>query len=180
MVSRPCAKPRAHGESGKEKYSFSAICEKPETLKNLREDVIKTAKEKWPDLIQEGDNLFFENASGKKVEIRLPFKDGSVEKPKDEAYNGNTFFNVSSQSPIMCVDNMKNSIEPSKVYAGCYVKAVVNPSAYDVDGSRGVTLYCDAVQFIRHGDKLGGGGANAVAQFETFESEEEADFHAAT
>ncbi len=60
-------------------------------------------------------------------------------------------------------------------YAGCYVNAKVNLAAYETKEDnvtkRGVTTFLEALQFLRDGDKFGGGSANA----DGFDAVEDAD-----
>lgn len=50
-------------------------------------------------------------------------------------------------------------------YGGCYINAKINIAAFEVKEDnvtkRGVTSFLEAVQFLRDGDKFGGGSANA-------------------
>lgn len=59
-------------------------------------------------------------------------------------------------------------------YGGCYVTAKINVAAYETKEDnitkRGVTTYLEGLQFLRHGERFGGGEANA----EGFEAEESA------
>jgi hypothetical protein len=61
------------------------------------------------------------------------------------------------------------------VYAGCYVNAKVNLAADETKEDnvtkRGVTTFLEALQFVRDGDKFGGGSANA----DGFDAVEEVD-----
>lgn len=64
-------------------------------------------------------------------------------------------------------------------YGGCYVNSKVNIGAYETkeDGvtKRGVTTYLEAIQHFAHGDKFGGGSANAEGfdALEDIEDEED-------
>lgn len=41
-------------------------------------------------------------------------------------------------------------------YPGCYARIAVTPAAYNVGAIAGVKLFLNAVQFARHGDRIGG------------------------
>jgi len=60
-------------------------------------------------------------------------------------------------------------------YGGCYVNGKVNLAAFEVkeDGvtKRGVSSYLEAVQFLRNGEKFGGGAADADG-FDELDEEE--------
>jgi hypothetical protein len=57
------------------------------------------------------------------------------------------------------------------VYAGQYVKAAVHAYAYDTKGNKGVSFGLDALQIIRDGDPLSGGGAAAINLFECLDED---------
>lgn len=61
-------------------------------------------------------------------------------------------------------------------YAGCFVNAKVNLAAYETKEDnvtkRGVTTFLEALQFLRDGDKFGGGSANADG-FDAVEEEDD-------
>lgn len=56
-------------------------------------------------------------------------------------------------------------------YGGCWGRMNVTPGSYDVSGSWGVTLYLNALQKARDGERFGGGGTNPDECFDEFESD---------
>lgn len=54
-----------------------------------------------------------------------------------------------------------------EVYGGRWAFVSVRPGYYDVDGSKGVTLYLQNVQLLEDDERLGGGRVSAEAEFES-------------
>jgi hypothetical protein len=51
-------------------------------------------------------------------------------------------------------------------YGGAVVRAIIRAFAYDQRGNKGVSFGLNAVQFIKHGEALGGGGIDASSVFD--------------
>jgi hypothetical protein len=65
------------------------------------------------------------------------------------------------------VDRRKQEIlDESKVWSGCYARAVVAPYGYDKMGNKGVAFGLDAVQILREGEQVAGTGMAAVRLFD--------------
>lgn len=62
-----------------------------------------------------------------------------------------------------------------EVYAGRWALLTLNVRAYDRAGNKGVGLYLNNVQLLEHGDKLSGGRAAAVSEFEPVAISDSAD-----
>lgn len=78
-----------------------------------------------------------------------------------------------TEGRIALIDNVRTengtlaSIETEedaqeKFYAGARVRLSLTALTYDYQGSRGVRFALDGVQFLKHGQKLGGGGSRDV------------------
>lgn len=90
---------------------------------------------------------------------RNPFQDGN-EKVEEwgESFRDTTYIRAQSQYQPKVVDaNRVEILDADKVYPGCYCRAIVAPYAYDNAGNRGVAFSLEAVQFLRDGERLGGG-----------------------
>lgn len=110
--------------------------------------------------------------------IKFPWKTG--EKNEAKGYGGYTaedyFFTAKTNQKPRLKDVNRNDIEADVFYGGCVVRANVTPACYEQtkemiiveDGVertknvvvKGVTLYLNAVQFIRDGESFGGGGGD--------------------
>lgn len=86
---------------------------------------------------------------------------------------GAFFFNTSTKFKPTVTGRRKEEIDASQFYSGCYARFTLRPYAYGVGndrkktkGNSGIGLGIYAVQFIRDGEPLGGGGADTDAVFE--------------
>lgn len=104
------------------------------------------------------------------VGVQFPpsFKDGDRKIQKDdngrpipgqfdEATKGYWLLNLTSRHQPGVVDHQEDAIDPSKVYAGCWVRIQVEVSAYFKDRSPIVAIDLLAVQYVYDDESLGGG-----------------------
>ena len=145
---------------GTEKYSVSLIIPKSDT-KTL------TAINKAIEVaIEEGKGKF----GGKipnKAALKLPLRDGDIDRPDDEAYADCYFVNANSNTPPQVVDKDVNPIlERSEVYSGVYARVSINFYAFNTNGNKGIACGLGNIQKIRDGEPLGG-RTNAADDFAT-------------
>ena len=148
------------------KYSVSLIIPKKdtETIKAIKE-AIETAK-------KDGIAKF-----GGKIpaNLKLPLRDGDIERPDDEAYADSYFINCNSKEQPQIVDRkVKPILDRNEFYSGCYGRASISVYAYNVNGNRGIAASVSSVQKIRDGEPLGG-RTRAEDDFEAYEDEDEDD-----
>ena len=103
---------------GEPKYSCSLIIPKSDTVTigKIRE-AIELAK-------QEGVPTW-----GGKIppNLKLPLRDGDVDRPDDPAYENSYFINATSQEQPGIVDRKRVKItDPLAIYSGCYIRASIN------------------------------------------------------
>ena len=151
---------------GAEKYSVSLIIPKSDT-KTL------TAIQKAIDAaIEEGRGKF----GGKipnKAALKLPLRDGDIDRPDDEAYANSYFVNANSTTAPEIVDKSLNPIlNRSEVYSGVYARVSVNFYAFNSNGNRGIACGLGNIQKVRDGQPLGGKTSAA----DDFASDYEDDF----
>ena len=146
------------------KYSVSAIVPKSDTktinaIKAAIEQAKKDSVSKW----------------GGKVpgNLKLPLRDGDVDRPDDEAYAGCYFFNANSRQAPQVVDSKVQPIlDQSEVYSGCYGKISVTFYGYNSNGNRGIAAGLGNIQKLKDGESLGGRTSAA----DDFQTEDEDDF----
>ena len=130
------------------KYSVSLIIPKTDkaTVKAIK-DAIEIAK-------QEGIGKF----GGKlPANLKLPLRDGDIERPDDEAYKNSYFINCNSKDQPQIVDRKVQPIlDRNEFYSGCYGRASISIYAYNVNGNRGIAASVNSVQKTRDGESLGG------------------------
>lgn len=169
-VSYPHVFKRSNGMNGKEgKYELTLLVPKKGDLGDLKERIDKVGTEafgaawavisKKKPIIKDGDEYADEKAA--------VGKDGEV-------YRGHWYFRAgtSKRIPVVGPDKMALDEVDDAFYGGCYARMNVTPGSYEADGSKGVTLYLNAVQKVKDGERFGGSGSvDADSVFEAFESE---------
>jgi hypothetical protein len=134
---------------GAEKYSVSVI--------------IPKSDKKTIDAINKAVDAAIEDGIGKfggkkpnKAAIKLPLRDGDLERD-DEAYKDSYFINANSTTAPQIVDQNVNPIlDRSEVYSGVYARVSVNFYAFNSNGNRGVACGLGNIQKICDGEPLGG------------------------
>ena len=149
------------------KYSVSLIIPKSDkgTVKAIK-DAIEIAK-------KEGIGKF----GGKlPANLKLPLRDGDIERPDDEAYKDSYFVNCNSKGQPQIVDRKVNPIiDRNEFYSGCYGRASISIYAYNVNGNRGIAASVNSVQKTRDGESLGG-RSRAEDDFTALEDDDYDDF----
>ncbi|MBS3985638.1 MAG: DUF2815 family protein [Selenomonadales bacterium] len=145
---------------GTPKYSVSLIIPKSDT-KTLA--AINAAVDA---AIEEGRGKFGGKIPSKSA-LKLPLRDGDIDRPDDEAYADSYFVNANSNSAPEIVDKSLNPImSRSEVYSGVYARVSVNFYAFNSNGNRGVACGLGNIQKVRDGEPLGG-RASAADDFTT-------------
>ncbi len=149
---------------GKEKYSVSVLIPKDDT------ETLSQIEKAVDAAIEEGLSKFGGKKPNKKS-IKLPLRDGDIEKD-DEAYKGYYFINANSVTAPQIVDkNVKPILEHSEVYSGCYARVSLNFYAFNSNGNKGVACGLGNIQKIRDGEPLGA-RTNAADDFTTLEDDD--------
>lgn len=145
---------------GAEKYSVSLIIPKSDTK------TLSAINEAVNAAIEEGKGKF----GGKipnKAALKLPLRDGDIDRPDDEAYANSYFINANSNTPLQIVDrNVNPIIDRSEVYSGVYARVSINFYAFNSNGNKGIACGLGNIQKIRDGEPLGG-RTNAADDFAT-------------
>ena len=149
---------------GDPKYSVSAIIPKSDT-KTI--NAIKAA-------IEQAKKDSVSKCGGKvPANLKLPLRDGDIDRPDDEAYAGCYFFNANSRQAPQVVDSKVQPIlDQSEVYSGCYGKISVTFYGYNSNGNRGIAAGLGNIQKLKDGESLGGRTSAA----DDFQTEDDEDF----
>ena len=133
---------------GDEKYSVSLIISKDDknTIAEIKA-AIEAAK-------QEGKAKF-----GSKIpaNLKLPLRDGDIDRPDDEAYKNSYFVNANSKDRPQVVDkNVKPILDQNEVYSGCHGRASITFYAFNQNGNKGVACGLQNIQKLSEGEPLSG------------------------
>jgi len=148
---------------GDPKYSVSAIIPKSDaaTIQKIQAAVEAAKKEaisKWGGKIP--------------ANLKLPLRDGDIDRPDDEAYKNCYFFNANSRQAPQVVDSKVQPIlDQTEVYSGCYGRISVNFYGYNSNGNRGVAAGLGNIQKVRDGEALSS-RSKAEDEFESVEEDE--------
>lgn len=99
------------------------------------------------------------------VGIKLPLRDGDIEKPDDENYAGCYWINASSANKPGIVDaDLNKLMDRDDFYSGCYGRASINFYPFNISGNKGVACGLNNLQKLEEGGRLSG-GASAEEDF---------------
>ena len=150
---------------GEPKYSVSCLIPKDDkkTLLSIHK-AVEAAKEdgkvrKWGGKIPPN--------------LKLPLRDGDIDRPDDETYQGHFFLNATSKDAPQVVDRHVQPVtDPMMVYSGCYCNVSVNFYPFNANGNRGVAVGLGNIQFVKDGERLSG-RASADSDFDALEDDED-------
>ena len=82
--------------------------------------------------------------------LKMPLRDGDIDRPDDENYTSCFFLNASSKDAPQVVDrHVQPVLDPMMVYSGCYCNVSVNFYAFNANGNRGVAAGLGNIQFVK-------------------------------
>lgn len=95
---------------------------------------------------------------GKTNGLRMPLRDGDVERPDDDAYKGMYFMNAKSKTqPGIVGPNKLPIIDQTEFYSGCWGYAAVSFYAYNSNGSKGIAVGLQHLMKTRDDESFQGG-----------------------
>ena len=105
--------------------------------------------------------------------LKLPLRDGDIDRPDDETYQNHFFLNSTSKdAPQVVVRHVQPIMDPMMVYSGCFCNVSVNLYPFNANGNRGVAVGLGNIQFVKDGDRLSG-RASADSDFDALEDDED-------
>jgi len=138
--------PVAIGDSDQRKYSLSIIIPKSDkkTIARIEAGIKKTMEEgkaKWGGKIPKN--------------LKLPLRDGDIDREDDPAYENSYFFTASSRTRPGIVDrDLMEIIDPEELYSGCYGRVSVNFYAFNTAGNKGIAAGLLNIQKLADGEPL--------------------------
>lgn len=137
--------PRAYFEGEEAKYSVTVLIPKTEgqiilEIGEALDDAARMGEQKW---------------GAPFGEVKIPLRDGDVERPQDKAYAGHYFFKASSLYKPLLIDEAKQEVRDTTIfYSGCYGRAVVRFFPYEAGAQRGIGCQLLGVQKLSEGQRL--------------------------
>lgn len=169
IISYPALFEAKENPSGALKYSCSLLFDKKDvkTIEALRAAINKA--------IAKGKE---KNWEGKIPKFRYePLRDGDQEladgEKTDAVYKGKFFLNCSANdAPGVVGPDAKPLMNQTEIYAGCIVRADVNPFPYKRSGNSGIGWGLNNIMLIDDGERLDG-RQNAEDAFGEFAKEDD-------
>lgn len=152
-ISYPALFEAKANPSGAMKYSCSLLFDKS------NEKAIKELEAAIDKAIERGKEKLWK---GKVPKFRYePLRDGDAElasgEKTDPSYKGRVFINCSSDDPPGVVGpDAKKLFDQTKLYAGCVVRADINPFPYSNSGNNGIGWGLNNIMLVRDGQRLDG------------------------
>lgn len=143
--------PTAMNEGDTPKYNICVLIPKSDTatLDKIKK-AIEAAKEAGKAKLADKNGRIPAN-------LKLPMRDGDVERPDDPAFEGHYFINANSMRQPSIVDRSLNPImSRDEFYSGCYGRASINFYAFNVS-SKGIAAGLNNLQKLEDGEMLAGG-----------------------
>lgn len=144
--------PTAMNEGETPKYGVSILIDKSDknTMAKIEaaiKEAIAVGKSKLAD----------KNGNVIESKLKLPVRDGDVEREGDEGYANVFFINASSLKRPGIVDADLNPIvDQDEFYSGCYGRASLNFYAFNSQGNKGIAVGLNNLQKLEDGDRLDG------------------------
>lgn len=137
--------------------------------KETHADQIKAMQKKMSDLATD----FFNGKPPKGIKKCL----GDGEEKAYEGYEGQMFISASSKRQPEIIDRDKSELVEldDKPYSGCYVNAVIGLWVQDNQYGKRVNANLDLIQFVKDGERFGGGGGSKADLLDDIEDETAAD-----
>ena len=105
--------------------------------------------------------------------LKLPVHDGDIDRPDDENYVGQFFFNATSRDAPQIVDRRVQPIlDQMECGSGDYCNVSVNFYGFAASGNKGIAAGLQNIQLVKHGERLAG-RPSASSDFVAIEGEEE-------
>lgn len=138
---------------GTPKFSVSLIIPKSDKA------TVQKIKEAIEAAYKEGESKLKGNSKSVPAlkAIKIPLRDGDLERPDDEAYADAYFINANSSTAPGIVDiNCDPILDRSEVYSGVYGRASINFYAFNSNGNKGIACGLNNLQKCADGEPLGG------------------------
>lgn len=145
------------------KYEITLYIPKTEDISALRAALEKIAREAFGTKFRTLEAL-----------THPPIKDGDQKGAGDPAFGHWIIRAKSAKKPGVVGPDRSRIENKEQIYGGCFGRLNITPATYSVPTGWGVTMYLNAVQKVKDGERFGGGGVSAEDAFEALAVEEPA------
>lgn len=155
-------KPNPRNENNRYSCMFILDADDPQ-IAEIQAEMDKAAKEEWP--------------KGTPKTCIPCLRSGEEKDDLDGFDESVMFFNASSSTQPTLVDSNRTPLQESdgRLYAGCYVNAVVEFWAQNNDFGKRINASLLGVQFYRDGEAFGGGKRASIDEFDDVSEIDEED-----
>lgn len=156
--------PKAYMEGQKAKYSCNFLLDKDkdkEQIAEFKKAIKKAASDSFNGDIPKG--------------LKTCLGDG--EEKAYDGYENAVFISCSTMQRPTVIDRDRSPLveEDEKPYAGCYVNAAVSLWVMNNQWGKRVCCNLNAIQFVKDGERFGGGGVAVESVFDDISKEQDAD-----
>jgi hypothetical protein len=163
-------------KDGKDKFSTMLIFKPGEDLKALEDAAWDAAMDFFGSESKMPSGVKKRKLAGGSG---WPFRDGEDQDGKPGHEDEGMYLNVSTYGTaprvVKKIKGVMHNVEESDIKSGDYVKAVITPKGFKMDGNSGVTFYLGNVLLVKAGEALGGGGTNPDDDFDDDDDSEEVE-----
>lgn len=108
--------------------------------------------------------------------LKLPLRDGDVDREDDENYKDSYFMNANCKTPPGLIYKNGAKIEDSTdLYSGCYGRVSITLYPFNTNGNKGIACGLNNIMKTRDGEPLGG-RAKAEDDFADYIEEDDDDW----
>lgn len=155
----------------KPKYGCLALFKLGDIFDGMKKAAQAALEKKFGDKLKNPDFVKKLRSPFRLQEERAKVNEQGVSVMPDGHVKGAVFITFSNEQKFGVVSTEPDTTKPQKpdgtyppqhitdpalIYAGCYGRAIVRASAYDVDGNVGVSFYIEGFQKTRDGESLTG------------------------
>lgn len=147
-----CFEPRAMKDSEEKKYSVTCLI--PKKSKKLKAKIEAAIEEEK----QNGAEKSWQGKIPKN--LKLPLRDGDVDREDDESFHGCWFFTAMSKIKPGVVDADREPIlDKNEIYSGAYGYVNITLFSFNTAGNKGIGVSLNHIMKTEDGERLAGGVA---------------------
>jgi hypothetical protein len=161
---------KAGDDGGEKKFSAGFLIDPSDKqIKMIEDAMVQVAKDKWG---AKWETVYKAMKAGDKLALH----DGDA-KAQYAGYEGMMFINANNPARPLILDRDKTPLtaEDGKPYGGCYVNVTLDLWAQDNKFGKRINAGLGGVQFVKDGDRFGGGTQGEESDFDELEDGADAE-----